>query len=978
MPSSGPHPRAARLAVVLAVTAVLVLLSVAFPLSGPGQRTGPAPSPVRPGSAFEPSAGDTGSASGSAAPVFDWTAFHGSDNRSGYSPVGGPLDPTGGWFACPSGWAIRSGPVATATRVYVADYFGTVYALDRAHNGSEVWNRSLGSTPTQLELAGSMVLVGTAAGELFALDAGTGVPVWSRVLPAAGIQSALVLGTTVYLPTANGAVVAVALASGAPVAQFSLPGPPAGALATDGARLYAATSSGEIVALSPSGATIWTASVGSPVASAPAVAGGQVVVGTLGGTVASYDAGSGDLRWRTAVASASSPQAIRTTPAVGDGEVFVATDADILYALSLSSGTPVWTYSTLAVSVPYESAPAVSPNGVYLVDNGVETLDAVAPATGKVLWTSSLFTYSNSDPAVSSGQVIVGTEGGCVLAFGSLGGPRWPVRGTVTDPAGAPLTGATVQAGPATATTAANGSFELGLANGTYAVSVTALLRNPLTAVLSVHGPTAGLRFVLTPLTVYSVSGVVVDADSGHGIAGTRVSLDGAWGYSSSVVTGSSGAFRLSGPNGTDGISVAPPSGFAGIFGSVEVRGAAVATIVLRLTPVDLAPATADPLGVSVWLPIATVASATGAIRALELVRRRTALGLPPRLLSPFGRFVVMRLLLLPGQVTALATLVFVFEFAVPGGSVWSGCGAPGPPAGASFWVQYGVFLHQLYTGQWGCATLGNFSAPVANVFAWWLPQSIELAAFGLLFALAFAYPIGLWAGWRAGGATDRVVRAGSLVGLLTPTFVLALGLLVVLYPVYLHGLGDEPYGMLPSIFWFGSHGGVPSWIGSATNTSPTGFPLIDGALHGDWGFERLTLAKTALQALVVAVVYVTIFLRYARHVVAESARELHVLAGRARGISESRLLWRHTARRVLPFYALVFGLTLPAYVGTQALVEALFGDFSVGALLFFDAVNSPIFTAAVFLLIVVVLVGTLAADIVARYLDPRFLRRPV
>jgi ABC-type dipeptide/oligopeptide/nickel transport system permease component len=557
-----------------------------------------------------------------------------------------------------------------------------------------------------------------------------------------------------------------------------------------------------------------------------------------------------------------------------------------------------------------------------------------------------------------------------------MGGRAWPVSGLVTTPAGAPIAGAVVQAGNTGDATDAAGRFSFSLPNGTYALSVTALLRNPLSTSVTVRGPLVGLRFALSPLTLYAVTGFVFDGDSGRAVTGARVALQGAWGFSAATVTGASGTFRLSAPNGTNGLAVAPPPGFGGFLGTVALRGAGVAGIAIRLAPLALPPATGDPFYLSLWLPVGATVSAAVALRAWELKRRRAAAGLPTPLLSPFGRFVVMRALLVPAQVAALATLLFVFEVALPGQGTWSGCGATGAPPSAPVWAQYATFLRELFGGQWGCATLGNFNEPVASVIAWWLPQSVELAAFALLFALAFAYPLGLWMGWRPGGATDRTVRAASLVGLLTPSFVVALGLLLVLYPAFLRGLGDAPYGMLPSIVWFTAHGGVPSWIGVAENTVPTGFPLVDGALHADWGFERVTLAKTLLQALVVAVVYVTIFLRYARAVVLESARELHLLAARARGVPEPRLLWRHMARRVLPFYALVFGLTLPAYLGTQALVEALFGDFSVGALLFFDSVRSPLFAVAVFLLIVAVLLGTLAADVLARYLDPRLLRR--
>ncbi|MCI4317115.1 MAG: ABC transporter permease subunit, partial [Thermoplasmata archaeon] len=96
-------------------------------------------------------------------------------------------------------------------------------------------------------------------------------------------------------------------------------------------------------------------------------------------------------------------------------------------------------------------------------------------------------------------------------------------------------------------------------------------------------------------------------------------------------------------------------------------------------------------------------------------------------------------------------------------------------------------------------------------------------------------------------------------------------------------------------------------------------------------------------------------------------------------------ILWRHTHRRTLPVVVLVFGLTLPAYIGTQALVEAMFSDNGLGTLLLAEVANlrgePPGFTGPttgnfyqvlVFLLAILLLVSTLCADILARYLDPR------
>ncbi|MGA7649089.1 MAG: ABC transporter permease subunit, partial [Thermoplasmata archaeon] len=147
--------------------------------------------------------------------------------------------------------------------------------------------------------------------------------------------------------------------------------------------------------------------------------------------------------------------------------------------------------------------------------------------------------------------------------------------------------------------------------------------------------------------------------------------------------------------------------------------------------------------------------------------------------------------------------------------------------------------------------------------------------------------------------------------------------------------------------------------------------------LHQAWLFEEITLIKTLIQALVISLVYVTIFLRHARSVVIAASQELHLMAARSRGIAERTLLWNHTARRVKPTFLTVFALTLPAYLGTQFVVEATFLDRGAGFLVLSSLTSlgggglSPL-EGMMFLLAVIVIFSLFAVDILARRMDPR------
>jgi peptide/nickel transport system permease protein len=303
------------------------------------------------------------------------------------------------------------------------------------------------------------------------------------------------------------------------------------------------------------------------------------------------------------------------------------------------------------------------------------------------------------------------------------------------------------------------------------------------------------------------------------------------------------------------------------------------------------------------------------------------------------------------------------------------------------FFTGFAQMVVNDFTGNWGISTFQQYpGVPIAQLYAWLLPNSVELGVFALGISAAIAYPISLWTGWTRRPGVDVTARVTSLVGTLLPVFIVGLLVIAGLFFGFLAEFHDFPdQGVTPSFGWWVYYNGAsyPSWIIYYSITQPTGFPLVDGALHEAWSFEEITLIKTLIQALIIAMVYVTIFLRHARSIVAAASQELHLVAARSRGVGERTLLWSHTARRVRPTFLTVFALTLPAYLGTQFVVEATFLDRGAGFLAFSSLIDqgtgrlSPLgglsqLEVMMFLLAVIVVVWLFAVDILARQMDPR------
>ena len=969
----------------------LLLVGAAALLLSPGSPAGLGAGGAHPESA--PSAGAS-----------HWSTFHGSENRSGFTPVDGPSVGKVVWEVAPPGasvHAIRVAPVLDDAAVYFSNDLGTVYAFNRSGGGPPVWSVPLGTTNTAGDVVGPELVVGAGNGGVTAIWTSNGSVRWSQTLRGPIAVGVAVANGSVFAGTAAGELAALDASTGAPLWNRSVGGAIVGAVAVEGGQVFASTADGGVVAYSTDGLPIWRSSVGARLESGPAVSNGVLVVGDLSGNVTALSLTDGSTLWRFVGRNLAAGDAINATPAIGLGRVYVSTFEGTVYALFLANGSLAWNRTTLTAGYPVLASPAIAPNGLYVAD-AYENLDDFDPASGQLRFSTLLDqTPMFGSPAVDGGFVYVGTDLGALFEIGPPGGPpRFFLNGTVQDPSARPVPGALVQALLSSNVTDEHGAFVLRLPNGTFNVTVSAPGFVPLLEAVTIDGPVPPVAWVLTPVPTAPVSGRVLDGSSGRGVANASVTFYGPFGSRASTVTGADGSFALAAPQGYDYLTVGPPSGFHGYAEHRTVNASGWSGLVLTITPVW---ASYDG-GTNVLLFLAAFAVALTTVTAWAVSRRRVAAGLSADLLSPFGTYVLMRGVILLAQAIAILAVLYVFgtllpsvsqgvspcaylgSSCLPGGwqNPWNGLGA--------FAFGFGRFVVQLLTGDWGIAKFGSLREPARLFLEWWAPNSIQVALFALPISAALAYFVGVYAGSKPQSAFDYGARVTSIAGLLFPSFLIVLLFLGAFYEPFTQRFGDSPYGLFPSASWYFQNGGYPDWLGIAENSSPTHLPILDGAIHGDWPFVELVFLKTLWQALAISIVYVAIFLRFVRHAVATAFEEPSVIAARARGISEPTILWRHTGRRVVPMLLLVFGMTLPIYLGTQALVEALANDNGIGTLLIsemthvassgfgFHGVNpgqdpQSFYQVTIFLLVLVVLVGNLCADILARYLDPRLLR---
>ena len=232
------------------------------------------------------------------------------------------------------------------------------------------------------------------------------------------------------------------------------------------------------------------------------------------------------------------------------------------------------------------------------------------------------------------------------------------------------------------------------------------------------------------------------------------------------------------------------------------------------------------------------------------------------------------------------------------------------------FFEQYGTWLSNLLQGDLGKDYQSN--TPVADKLEKALPVSLQLMLYAQILALLVAIPLGVFTAYRANTKTDRALNAGAFALLALPSFVLALAL------AYFVGVKWQP-----DIPWLGQ---IP-----VTGYEPGWLEPLFGQSSGDIGhhFATLLLPSIALAAGLIAV-----YMRLLRSDMIATLQENYITMAHAKGLSDSRILWRHALRPSSLTLLTVAGLNFGTLIGGAVAVEVIFGVPGMGTLIY-QAINA-------------------------------------
>lgn len=246
-----------------------------------------------------------------------------------------------------------------------------------------------------------------------------------------------------------------------------------------------------------------------------------------------------------------------------------------------------------------------------------------------------------------------------------------------------------------------------------------------------------------------------------------------------------------------------------------------------------------------------------------------------------------------------------------------------------------------LLQGDWGWSF--EFNRPVADIVANAIGPTIAINVLAILVIYAMALPLGVLCAVRKGSWLDFGVSTLAYAAMAIPGFLLAL---LLLY-----------YANL----WFGmSIGG-----------------LMDPQYENEsWSWAKFgsVATHTIVPVLVIAAGGAAAMIRRMRANLLDELEKPYVAAARARGLSETKLIWKYPVRMALgPFISDIGGL-LPALVSGSVIVSVVLSLPAVGPVLVRALQSQDTYLASFIMLFVALLtvIGMLISDLLLAVLDPR------
>ena len=255
--------------------------------------------------------------------------------------------------------------------------------------------------------------------------------------------------------------------------------------------------------------------------------------------------------------------------------------------------------------------------------------------------------------------------------------------------------------------------------------------------------------------------------------------------------------------------------------------------------------------------------------------------------------------------------------------------------------VQYGKWVWRMIRLDFGTSI--EHSKRISEVIGQRLVNTVLLAVGTVLFTWVLAIPIGVYSAVKHNSPADYTVTFVGFLGLAVPDFLLALTLL---------------------------------WIGFAYFNISIGGLYSQIYLEAPWSFAKFIdlLKHLWIPALVLGTAGTAGLIRILRNNLLDELAKPYVVAARARGVPEWKLVLKYPVRMALNPFISTIGYLLPFLLSGSVIVSVVLSLPTLGPTLLRALIVEDLYLASTIVLMLGILtvIGTLLSDILLVVFDPR------
>lgn len=257
-------------------------------------------------------------------------------------------------------------------------------------------------------------------------------------------------------------------------------------------------------------------------------------------------------------------------------------------------------------------------------------------------------------------------------------------------------------------------------------------------------------------------------------------------------------------------------------------------------------------------------------------------------------------------------------------------------------YVQYYKWMKNIVTeGKFGYSL--TFRRDARTLILERLPMTFLLTSSSVLFVWFVSLPIGVFSAVKQYSIWDYIATFIGFIGVATPNFLFAL---ILMYLSYRYG-GRALIGLFSAEY-----------------------------VNAPWSWARVAdlLKHMIIPVIIIGTSYTAGLIRTMRANLLDELKRPYVDAARAKGLPETRLIWKYPVRYALNPFVSTIGWALPGLVAGEVIVSIVLNLPTSGPVLFEALKEQDMYVAAGFILVLSTLtvIGTFISDVLLVLLDPR------